>query len=118
MRVATIARACHEVNRIWCKAHGDDSQPSWDDAPAWQQNSAIAGVIAHIEDPNMTPERSHELWMQAKHEEGWVFGPMKDESRKEHPCMLPYSELPPEQRAKDLLFTRTVAMFLEAETLA
>lgn len=28
-----IAQVCHEVNRAYCQALGDDSQPAWDDAP-------------------------------------------------------------------------------------
>lgn len=116
-RVQAIAEACHEVNRIWCRVNGDTSQPSWDDAPDWQRDSAIAGVMAHIDNPDLTPEQSHDLWMARKLHEGWAFGPVKDEDRKEHPCMVPYGELPPEQRAKDILFSRTVKMFIEAGSL-
>ena len=27
-----IARVCHEVNRAYCQAIGDNSQPTWEDA--------------------------------------------------------------------------------------
>jgi hypothetical protein len=117
MKVMDIAEACYEVNRVWCRVRGDTSQPSWDDAPEWQKNSTASGVAAHLLNPDLTPEQSHNLWMAQKHADGWVYGPAKDPDRKEHPCMLPHSELPPEQRAKDLLFARTIKMFLEAEKL-
>ena len=34
MQTEQIARVCHEVNRAYCKALGDESQLPWVDAPA------------------------------------------------------------------------------------
>jgi hypothetical protein len=99
-----IARVCHEANRAYCLTVGDTSQPSWDEAPDWQKNSAIAGVEAHLANPEMTPEMSHESWMACKEREGWVYGPVKDAEKKQHPCMVPYDQLPESQRVKDHLF--------------
>lgn len=42
--VDAAARAAHEVNRAYCIALGDTSQPSWDEAPEWQRESAKKGV--------------------------------------------------------------------------
>ncbi len=39
-----IARVAHEVNRAYCQALGDNSQPAWEDAPQWQRDSAMLGV--------------------------------------------------------------------------
>jgi hypothetical protein len=103
-----IARVCHEANRAYCLSLGDDSQAPWDDAPEWQKNSAIVGVQAHLANPHMTPEQSHESWLSLKREEGWKFGPVKDVEKKEHPCFLPYAELPAAQRVKDSLFSAVV----------
>lgn len=44
MNIEQIARVCHEVNRAYCQALGDDSQPAWEDAPQWQRDSALLGV--------------------------------------------------------------------------
>jgi hypothetical protein len=107
MRMAQIAIVCHEVNRAYCNSIGDFSQPSWDDAPEWQQDSAIKGVEFHIHN-NATPEQSHESWMQDKIDNGWVYGPVKDPDKKEHPCIVPYDQLPLEQRTKDYLFKAVV----------
>lgn len=103
-----IARVCHEVNRAYCASLGDTSQPAWTDTPQWQRDSALAGVRMHIAKPDATPEDSHRSWMAAKLEDGWKFGPEKDPQKKEHPCMVPYEELPQEQRAKDYLFRGVV----------
>lgn len=106
--IEVCARAAHGVNRAYCRSIGDDSQPSWEDAPAWQRQSACAGVKAVLGNPDVTPEQSHEAWLAKKAEEGWTFGEVKDAEKKTHPCFLPYDELSPEQRAKDHLFIATV----------
>lgn len=103
-----IAKVCHEVNRAYCASIGDDSQPPWAEAPKWQQDSALAGVHMHLENPDATPEDSHRSWLKVKEAEGWVYGEVKDPAKKEHPCMVPYDQLPIEQRAKDYLFRSVV----------
>ena len=106
--IESIAYACHEVNRAYCAAIGDNSQPAWDDAPQWQKDSAIAGVKAVISNPKGTPEDSHKGWLAQKEADGWVYGPVKDPATKQHPCMVPYDQLPVEQRAKDHIFRAVV----------
>lgn len=103
-----IARVAHEINRAYCASLGDTSQPSWEDAPEWQKASALAGVEMHLANPDATPENSHESWLAQKTAEGWKYGPVKDAQKKEHPCFMPYAELPPEQKAKDFLFRAVV----------
>ena len=108
MRVYEIAKVAHEINRAYCQAVGDNSQPTWEEAPNWQKDSAIAGVRYHIGNPEATPEGSHLSWLKVKEDDGWKYGPVKDASKKEHPCCIPYSELPTEQKAKDYLFRQVV----------
>ncbi len=103
-----IAQHAHEINRQYCISQGDDSQPEWKDAPDWQRDSAINGVKMHLANPDATPEDSHVSWMAQKDAEGWVYGDVKDPEAKTHPCMMPYADLPPAQRAKDYLFRSTV----------
>lgn len=98
----------HEVNKAYCESLGDHSQPTWKDAPNWQKDSAIKGVELHINNPGAGPEASHEGWMKEKIENGWKYGPIKDPEKKEHPCLVPFSELPREQQAKDFIFRAVV----------
>lgn len=108
-----IARVCHEVNRAYCQAIGDHSQPTWEDAPEWQRVSARMGVDLHTMG-NFGPEASHIGWMKQKQDDGWTYGPVKDPVKKEHPCMVPFSDLPVEQQAKDYIFRAVVHALLGA----
>ncbi|RJQ58026.1 MAG: hypothetical protein C4530_11410 [Desulfobacteraceae bacterium] len=103
-----IAQAAHEINRAYCQAIGDFSQPEWKDAPGWQRDSAIKGVRFHIENPDAGPDHSHNAWLKEKEAAGWKYGPVKDPDKKEHPCFVPYEALPAEQKAKDFLFKAAV----------
>jgi hypothetical protein len=114
MKIEEIARICHEVNRAYCQAMGDNSQPAWEDAPAWQRDSAINGVKLHLEPADYGPEASHEAWMKEKIENGWIFGVEKDPEKKTHPCIMPFNELPIEQQAKDYIF-RAIVLSLARE---
>lgn len=107
-----IAKKCHEINRAYCAALGDTSQLPWGQAPEWQRQSAINGVQFHIEHPDAGPDASHNSWLEEKRSAGWQFGPVKDADKKEHPCFVPYDQLPAEQKAKDYLFKQTVDLEL------
>lgn len=107
---AMIARVAHEVNRAYCLSIGDTSQPAWADAPEWQVESAINGVRFHLAQ-DRDPRESHENWLVQKVADGWTYGPLKDPINKKHPCMVPYDELPTEQRATDALFKAVVDSF-------
>lgn len=109
--VEVIARTCHEVNKTYCESLGDDSQVNWDEAPDWQKESVINGVKFHLGNPRATPSDSHENWMKEKLEAGWKYGEIKDVDKKEHPCLVPYEELPKEQQVKDALFISVVRSF-------
>ncbi len=102
--VDAIAKVCHEANKAYCETIGDDSQLPWGEAPEWQRDSAVKGVAFIIADPTASPSSSHESWLKEKTETGWKYGEVKDPVKKEHPCFLPYDELPLQQRLKDHLF--------------
>ena len=104
--VMACARAAHEVNRAYCLAIGDASQPSWEAAPEWQRSSVITGVAGVL--AGNGPEASHVSWLAEKAATGWKYGPVKDPDKKEHPCFVPYSDLSESQKKKDLLFVTTV----------
>lgn len=108
-KVERIARVTHEANRAYCQGIGDDSQKPWDEAPQWQKDSAIKGVLFNLQNPGAPASASHDSWLAEKEATGWKYGPVKDPEKKEHPCFVPYEQLPVEQRLKDHLFKAVVA---------
>lgn len=112
LSIENIAMVAHTVNRAYCKSIGDNSQDKWADAPEWQKDSARKGVEFHIENPDATPENSHEKWLAQKTSEGWRYGRVKDTEKKTHPCFLPYSELPADQKSKDWIFRGVIHAML------
>jgi hypothetical protein len=101
-----IARTCHEVNRAYCVGvMSDHSHQPWDESPDWQRESCYEGVLKHYENPTFTPEDSHRSWMAKKVDEGWVFGNLKSETEKTHPCLVPYHTLHIHDRTKDAIFS-------------
>lgn len=107
-----IAKITHEANRAYCAVIGDDSQVAWEEAPEWQRNSAIIGVQFNRENPDAPPSASHDSWLEVKKAEGWKYGVVKNAELKEHPCYVPYEDLPEEQKKKDALFKAVVAALI------
>ena len=121
MDIEQIATVCHEANRAYCSTLGDSSQLPWNEAPDWQRESARKGVIFHVHELRSGrqpfPSRSHENWLKEKAEAGWKYGPVKDVEKREHPCFLPYDQLPNEQKLKDFIFVGIVRAFWDLENM-
>jgi len=116
--IATVAEYAHQVNKGLCEGLGDFSQPDWNDAPDWQQQSAIDGVVHVLKNPDTTPEQSHKNWMAQKVRDGWVYGAEKNVDLKMHPCMVSYDKLPEAQRLKDHVYLAVVKHGLKIFMLA
>ena len=108
MNKEQIARVCHEVNKAYCEALGDNSQQAWHEAPEWQKKSAVVGVEFHLGNPEAKASHSHESWLAEKEKDGWKYGEVKDVEKKEHPCFVPFFKLPEKQKAKDFIFRQVV----------
>ena len=57
---------------------------------------------------------THEVWAAERMKEGWTWGPVRSDERKEHPCLVPYDELPEQEKDYD---RRTCAETLRVITL-
>ena len=108
MEIHEIAQVAHEINKAFCESIGDHSQLTWDEAPVWQIISAINGVEFHLCNPDASPSASHDSWLKQKEQDGWKYGEVKDAEKKEHPCFVPYEQLPVQQQSKDYLFKQVV----------
>lgn len=46
-------------------------------------------------------ENVHDVWAVSRIKEGWTYGPMRDSAAKTTPCLVPYDELPEDEKAYD-----------------
>ncbi len=49
---------------------------------------------------------AHDNWARQRLSEGWRYGPERNDARQEHPCLVPYEQLPEAEKEYD----RTTAM--------
>ena len=57
-----------------------------------------AGLGALIE---AIAENVHDTWAKGRLDEGWIYGPVRDDAKKHHPCLVPYEELPESEKEYD-----------------
>lgn len=43
----------------------------------------------------------HEVWSAGRISEGWTYGPLRDDIKRETPCLVPYEDLSDEEKAYD-----------------
>ncbi len=46
-------------------------------------------------------KNAHENWARQRMEDGWRWGPRRDDAKKEHPSLVPYEELSEEEKRYD-----------------
>jgi len=43
----------------------------------------------------------HEVWAETRIQQGWTYGEQRNDELKTHPCLIPYEELPEEEKEYD-----------------
>ena len=46
-------------------------------------------------------ENVHDTWAKGRMDAGWTWGPVRDDVKKQHPCLIPYANLPESEKAYD-----------------
>jgi hypothetical protein len=46
-------------------------------------------------------ENTHDVWAKHRIEDGWTYGPARDDANKRHPCLVPYDQLPDSEKEYD-----------------
>lgn len=60
-------------------------------------------------------ENVHDVWAQTRLAQGWTYGPERNDTEKKHPCLVPYSELPEEEKVYDRSTSLETLKFIIAE---
>lgn len=69
----------------------------------------ISDVVLSEELKNLTEllaKNVHDIWAENRIAQGWTYGEKRDDEKKQHPCLVPYEELPEEEK----LYDRETAM--------
>lgn len=57
---------------------------------------------ANLEDlTEAIAENAHDIWARARMDEGWTYGPVRDDAMKRHPDLVPYAQLPESEKEYD-----------------
>jgi len=51
---------------------------------------------------------AHEIWADLRMRDGWAFGPMRDDVRKLHPCLVSFDDLQESDKECDRTFIAEV----------
>jgi hypothetical protein len=49
----------------------------------------------------MLARNAHEVWALQRLAQGWIWGPNRDDARKEHPCLIAYEQLDDSEKEID-----------------
>ena len=112
-----IAHVCYEANRALQIEQNRLDIPigmPWEELSIEQKESIVVGVEKVL--AGNSPMESHHDWVAIRVQQGWVWGPIKDEAKKQHPLLVPYADLSEQDRRKDYLFCAIVHAL--ADTIA
>jgi len=134
-----LARAAHEVYQEGVQARGEETYASalaYDDLPEdlKEQNRqnvrdipskltkvGYAMIPARSDEPpfnfpgdalEQLARMEHERWMAAKLAHGWRYAPETDPDKKFNQCLLPWDDLPEEEKEKDRDLVRGIPKML------
>jgi hypothetical protein len=57
-------------------------------------------------------EAEHERWMQSRLDDGWTYAPETDKTKKLHKCLVPWDQLPEDEKEKDRVLVRGIPNIL------
>lgn len=67
--------------------------------PISTENIVLSEEILQLSE--LIAENVHDLWSASRIAEGWTWGEKRDEEMKQHPCLIPYDELPESEKEYD-----------------
>lgn len=65
------------------------------DTTAIELPQELTSLVEHM------AKNVHEVWAQGRIKEGWTYGPVRNDVKKTHPCLVPYEELPDSEKEYD-----------------
>jgi len=102
------ARFVYEAARLEAEVSGRRIVPeSWEDREDDFKEQFVKVVEKQCSDEKFEgPEQAHDSWWQKYIDMGWQYGPERSVEKRTHPDMVPFHELPADEREKDEIFLR------------
>jgi ryanodine receptor 2 len=75
------------------------------DTTSVQLPASLEGLLERL------AENTHDVWAATRIDQGWTYGPARDDANKKHPCLVPYRKLLESEKEYD---RRTAAETLKA----
>lgn len=60
----------------------------------------------------------HEVWAAGRIADGWIYGEVRDDTKKTHPCLVPYEQLPESEKDFDRHTAFETLKFIVAQGFA
>ena len=96
---------CYMVSIIKRGLRQYDPQPI--DVKDFQLSDDIKDLIEAI------AENSHDIWARQRMDEGWTYGPVRDDDHKKHPDLMPYSDLPESEKEYDRITAKGILQLVQ-----
>ena len=96
---------CYMVSIIKRGLRQYDPQPI--DVKDFQLSDDIQDLIDAI------AENSHDIWARQRMDEGWTYGPVRDDEHKKHPDLVPYSDLPKTEKEYDIITAKGILQLVQ-----
>lgn len=77
------------------KQNSEDYQPKPADTSDIRLPEELENLVEQL------ARNVHEVWAQSRVEQGWTWGPVRSDVFKTHPSLVPYDELPEEEKQYD-----------------
>lgn len=75
------------------------SVEDYEPQPIQLENISLTGDLIELREA--IAENAHEVWAEARMNEGWTYGAQRDDIHKKHPNLVPYSALPDSEKEYD-----------------
>ena len=72
---------------------------NYDPKPPTQETAKIPKRLRELIE--QLAEVNHDAWARQRLDDGWTLGPARNDERKEHPCLIPYDQLPDSEKEYD-----------------
>lgn len=103
-----IARVAHEAVCGVRLGFGEGESVPWSDTSPEEKSMASHMVVTIMRRPHLDSEQLHQDYCNDMVAKGWQYGPEHDAAAKLSPLLVPFGQLPVEQRVEDQVFRQVV----------